>query len=66
MEWRTPELLKFEVADLLCKVKAKADSNLESPCSTGQYAEENACSQLEVGDAWGVAAMAKLTHPAQL
>ena len=26
MEWRTPELLKFEVADLLCKVKAKADS----------------------------------------
>ena len=29
MEWRTPELLKFEVADLLCKVKAKADSNLE-------------------------------------
>ena len=36
MEWRTPELLKFEVADLLCKVKAKADSILESPCSTGQ------------------------------
>ena len=53
MEWRKPELIKLEVADLLCRVKVKANSNLTSPCDTAEYAEENACSQLEVGDSWG-------------
>lgn len=50
MEWKKPELVKLEVAELLCKVRVKADSTL---CRTGQYAEENACSQLETGDTWG-------------
>ncbi len=49
MEWRKPELIKFEVADMLCKVKVRADS----VCNSGNYLEANACSELEVGDTWG-------------
>ena len=48
--WRKPEILTIDVNDLLCKVKLKAGS---ADCNSGQYAEENACPELSVGDTWG-------------
>lgn len=48
--WRKPELLCFQTKDLLCKVKAKADS--VANCKSAYY-EDNACPELTVGDTWG-------------
>ena len=50
MTWTKPELVKLETAELLCKVRVKADSTM---CTSGQYLDEAACSHLEVGDTWG-------------
>lgn len=50
MQWRKPELICFKTKDLLCKIKAKADS--VASCINA-YAEENACPELSVGDTWG-------------
>lgn len=49
--WKKPNLLNYETKDLLCKVKARANS-MDPNCSTA-YLEESACSELTVGDTWG-------------
>lgn len=50
MEWRKPELIRISTKELLCKVKAKANSY---PSCNYQYAEDHACPELSVGDTWG-------------
>ena len=47
--WRKPELICLETKELVCKIKLKA-SSLPS-CST-DYAGDQACPELSVGDTW--------------
>ena len=48
--WKKPTLICIVTEDLLCKVKAKANS---LPKCDLQYAEQHACPEISVGDTWG-------------
>lgn len=50
MEWKKPELICIATKDLLCKVKARANS---LPSCVKAYAEETACPELDTGATWG-------------
>ena len=50
MEWKKPELICISTMELLCKVKAKANSN---PSCTSDYSGDQVCSELSPGDTWG-------------
>ena len=50
MRWRKPELICFNTHELICKIKARANS---LPSCTTAYAEKYACKELTVGDTWG-------------
>lgn len=49
--WKKPNLLSYETKDLLCKVKARANS-MNPDCSLS-YVEEGACQEVGVGDFGG-------------
>lgn len=52
MNWRKPRIILYNTDELICKIKAKANSTVGPTCES-VYTDKYACPELSVGETWG-------------